>query len=295
MRVRLTVGQLAQPGVDVAAQLDDLEILARGAQLSGAAQAARPHAGARGQRSQRRGAADRVAGIGPGRDGHELKALGQLGGHVLARVHGEVDLAGEQRALELGDPARLVAAAAAAVAGGRDRDQLGVLAEPLGHPARLRERQRAPACADAHQRRCARASALGRACTAGQRLVLGRGEPEQVAHERHALVHAVVAQLLHARGRRVQQAVDDRAGEGVDALEVARRSRLPLALVLAQHLLGDLGGMGAQRGQRRADLQRAQPDGEVADLLLDDALGLRASAWRTLRLRATTAWRSSMS
>src|SRR5207302_10312979 len=44
-RVDLAGGELAQARVDVAAQLDYLEILARGAQLRGAAQAARADAG----------------------------------------------------------------------------------------------------------------------------------------------------------------------------------------------------------------------------------------------------------
>ncbi len=50
----------------------------------------------------------------------------------------------------------------------------------------------------------------------------------------------VVAQLLHPQRRVVQQPVDDRAGDRLDPLEVARRGRLPLARVLPDDLLGDL-------------------------------------------------------
>ena len=68
-------------------------------------------------------------------------------GQVLRGVDAEVDLAVEQRALDLAHEARLVAAALAPVARGLDRDDLGV-AERVGDELRLGERQRAAASAE---------------------------------------------------------------------------------------------------------------------------------------------------
>ena len=100
-RLDLAGGELAQPRVDVAAQLADLEVVTDGAHLGGAAQAARAHPAPRGQLGERAHAADDVAGLGALGDGRQLQALGQLGGDVLGRVHGHVDAAVQQRPLEL--------------------------------------------------------------------------------------------------------------------------------------------------------------------------------------------------
>ena len=111
--VHLAGGELAQPRVDVAAQLDHLEVGPHGEQLGAAAQRARPHA--RALAHVRRAPARRPARrSGSARRGAATIAVpvGQLARHVLGRVHGEVDLAGQQRRLERADPARLVAARA---------------------------------------------------------------------------------------------------------------------------------------------------------------------------------------
>ena len=70
----------------------------------------------------------------------------------------------------------------------------------------------------------------------------------------------------------MQDAVGDRARERLDAHEVARRGRLPAAVVLRQHLRHDRVAVLAQRADGRQRLQLAQPAGEAADLLLDDLL-----------------------
>ena len=80
-RVGLALGELAQPGVDVAAQLHDLQVGAQRAQLRGPAQAAGPDpAPAAGSASSEWRAADRVPGVGA-RSGtaHELEAGIELG------------------------------------------------------------------------------------------------------------------------------------------------------------------------------------------------------------------------
>ena len=90
---------------------------------------------------------ERVARVGARRRRRRAPSpSGSSPGHVLGRVHGEVDLAREQRRLELPDPARLVAARAVDVAGGRDLDELGVgsgdRARPPRGPGRARARCR---------------------------------------------------------------------------------------------------------------------------------------------------------
>ena len=104
-RVGLARGELAQPRIDVAAEGDDLEILARGQQECPPAQAAGAHAGARGQGLQRGRAAQGVARVGARRDGDDGQAVGQLAGDVLGGVHGHVGLAVEQHLFERGHPA----------------------------------------------------------------------------------------------------------------------------------------------------------------------------------------------
>ena len=83
--------------------------------------------------------------------GDDRGALGQLAGHVLGRVHREVDVPGQQRRLERAGPARLVAARAVDVAGGRDLHELGLAVDRGGDGPRLGERQQAAAGADAQR------------------------------------------------------------------------------------------------------------------------------------------------
>ena len=61
------------------------------------------------------------------------------------------------------------------------------------------------------------------------------------------VANTIVAQLLHSHRRVVQQPVHERACERIDALEIAWGSRLPLARVLTDYLLGDLGSVRAKR------------------------------------------------
>ena len=151
--VELALGQLAQSGVDVAADGNHLYVLTGGPDLGRAAQTAGAHPRSRGQLLERDRATDHVAGIGALRDGHQLQARGQLGRHVLGRVHRDLDLLGEQGPLQLRDPARLVLLRRPPVAGSGDRHQLGLALDSLGDPARLGQGQRACARPDADQRR----------------------------------------------------------------------------------------------------------------------------------------------
>jgi hypothetical protein len=62
--------------------------------------------------------------------------------------------------------------------------------------------------------------ALGR--SGRRKLILADRQPEQVAHDRHPAVQAVVGEVLQAQRRLVEQAVDDRPRDLVDALAVPR-------------------------------------------------------------------------
>jgi len=85
---------------------------------------------------------------------------GEPGGDVLGRVDRDVDVAAQERGVDLADPALLVAVGAVAVAGGGDRHDLG--AERVGDLAGLRERERAAAGSEPHARRLSgRTSACG--------------------------------------------------------------------------------------------------------------------------------------
>ena len=212
-RVVLALGELAQPRVDVAADGHDLDVVAQRADLGRAAQAAGARRAPRRQRRERRCAADRVARIGPLGNRHELEALGKLGRNILGRMHRHVDLAVEQRAFELRDPARLVARSrrAAVARGGDVTSSLSAPSRSATHPAcasasalprvpiringvgsrsaaaprpSWRRRRRPP------RRRRARRLAPAQCCLVGC-------QPEQVAHQRHPGVDSVVAQLLH--------------------------------------------------------------------------------------------------
>ena len=144
---------MREPGVDVAAELDDLEVGAEREELGAAADARGPDAGALGDLGDRVAGADPdVGGVLARRDADEAEALGQLAGQVLGAVDGEVDLAVEQRPLDLADEARLVVGVAAADGPPsspevRIDDELGV-ADRVGDRARLRQRQGAAAGAD---------------------------------------------------------------------------------------------------------------------------------------------------
>ena len=103
--VALIAGGLAQAGVHVAADRDDLQVGTFFGDLSGAPGAAGADADARGKLVQR-GTQVRnkdVPGIGPLEDGSDDHAVGERGGHVLEAVDGHVDFAGFQATLDFLD------------------------------------------------------------------------------------------------------------------------------------------------------------------------------------------------
>ncbi len=200
------------------------------------------------------GAAQHVRGGRARGRAEQREPSAELAGHVLGRVHGEVDLAAQQRAPRARTPsatcprrralrraaARLAVAArersatistvAAAGAIGPARPPL----EQLGDQLRLCERERARTGAEAHQRLAA--TARGRSCTSRQlrlaaaplrRRVLAQAE--QLADELQARVAALLGEAAQADRRLVQQPAHDGARDRLDAGEVARRGRLPAA------------------------------------------------------------------
>ena len=98
---------------------------------------------------------------------------------------------------------------------------------------------------------------------------------EQLAHQLQRGVGAGLREAAQADRGLVQEAVGDRAGERLDAHEVARRGGLPAAVVLGQHLRHDRVAVLAQRADGRQRIELAEPAGEAADLLLDDLLRSR--------------------
>ena len=99
------VVEAPQPGVDVAADADDLEIGSGREQLRAPARRPGAHARARGQPRQGHAVARRegVAGVGAHRDGRETDAVGRRRRQVLEGVHDEVDLAGQERVAQCRD------------------------------------------------------------------------------------------------------------------------------------------------------------------------------------------------
>ena len=113
----------------------------------------------------------------------------QLARHVLGRVHGEVDLAGQQRGLQRADPARLVAARAVDVARGGDLHELGVGRRAARATApRLRERQRAAARAEPQRGQRVRSGRTSAAPLARRLRAPALVEPEQLAQQRQPRV-----------------------------------------------------------------------------------------------------------
>ena len=157
--------ELLHPGLHVAAELDHREVRAAVAKLRPP-----PQAGGADDRAGRK-VGERAAVEGDEGVAHVLAR--QVAGdreavrlerrHVLHRMHGDVDLAGEQRVLDLAREQALAAdlrqrPVEHPVAGGLDHDDLeGGLGQVVrGHQARARlarlgERQRAAARADAQR------------------------------------------------------------------------------------------------------------------------------------------------
>ena len=121
---------------------------------------------------------------------------------------------------------------------GRDRPRLG-------------ERERAAAGADAQRarrsrRRRARTSAGGGSAASP----VGSSSPNSSRSSCSRAWRCSASSALDARGRLVQQALDDGAGERLDALAVAVGERLPAAGVLGQQLVDDVVAARAQRARR---------------------------------------------
>ena len=279
----LALGQLAQPRVDVAAHAHHLEVGARrrGSGRRGAGCWSRPGAGL--ELGQRARAADRVARIGALGDRHQLQPVGQLSRHVLGRVrrrrrsgpsssarsssdtHRDLSPTDAPRSPEVvivtisaSSPRRSATHSACASASALPRVPIRISVHPL------RPRRSEIARTSAKGWRSAAARRSGRPRPRGR---TGRGPapPARGRGRRGA---------PQPRGRVVQQPVDDRPGDRVDPLEVARGGRLPLAVVLAQHLLGDLGRASCAAPRSSAAPRATQPGRELLDLLLDDSLGL---------------------
>ena len=140
--ITLAFGELAQAGVDVAANLDEADVGTEGEELGAATRAGGADGAVEGQRVQSPvGLADPdVAGVDPGRDGGQGELRGQGGGEILERVHGEVDAALGEGLFDLLDEdafavddrgGRDEAGLLHAVAGGADDFDLGGVAGGL--------------------------------------------------------------------------------------------------------------------------------------------------------------------
>ncbi|MEX2107212.1 MAG: hypothetical protein WD810_09975 [Solirubrobacterales bacterium] len=132
-RVEVSLGELAQAGVDVAVQLLDPQVRARRQQLGAAAQARGADPGPLGHVLERPAGPDPDVGrVLARRHRGDLQALRHLSRQVLGGVDAEVGLTGQQRPLDPVHEARLVPGLAV----GGHLDQLRP-ANQLGHLARL--------------------------------------------------------------------------------------------------------------------------------------------------------------
>ena len=154
-RVAASLAQLADPRVDVAAQVLEHEVGPQRGDLGPPPQARRPHARTGGQLVELEAGAgeEGVAGIGALQHRAEAQAGGQGGRHVLEVVDRQVDLARQHGLLDLLEKGSLAAhrfeaAVLDPVTGRSDQVDRGLVAE-AGQPALdvlgLPPRQRAPA------------------------------------------------------------------------------------------------------------------------------------------------------
>ena len=259
--------ELAQPRVDVAAQLDDLALrIAPGEQLR-----------ARGAATTSRRApagAPTITSRGSSRGGTATISVPSASspGTSLAECTARSISPADQRRLDRVHPARLVAGRAArrrpTCAARRPRRRRA--APRPSRPARAPGRCRASRCASA------RAQLRGLR-PAGPVVGAARRSSESPNSSRSRCMRAwrSAAGLLDLQRRLVQQPLAPPRGRPPRRA----RGRAPTAIsqrprVLGQHAGDDVVAVRAQRGDRRHDLERAEPAGEAADLLLDDALGL---------------------
>ena len=127
-RIGLARRQFGQPRRDIAAKWDDGAVLAQIEQLCGAARCAGADPGAARQRGNRGRADQDIAHIFARQDCGESDVRRADGLDILGRMHREIDLAGQQRGIELLGPQRLAAdfgqrAVLIAVAAGQQWDQ----------------------------------------------------------------------------------------------------------------------------------------------------------------------------
>ena len=161
-RIGLSFGELAEAGIHLATEDDDVEVRPKAADERLAAQRGRADGRALRQveKALCRAADEGVADILARQEGREVQALRQLRRHVLGGVHGKVQRAGGKLRLDLLGEQALAAdqrqrAVGDAVAGGREHDDLEhVFRQAVRrHQARtglvgLGERQRAATGAD---------------------------------------------------------------------------------------------------------------------------------------------------
>ena len=241
-------------------------------------------------------------GSARGGDGGDARCpSGSSRGHVLGRVHGEVDR--RRRAARASSSRTQRSLSDAALGRGRrwSRSRRARLAaEQRRHLARLRQRQRAAARPDPHARRLSgrtlsaaapRAPPRPAAPALGRRLV----EPEQLAQQLLAAVAALLG--LQADRRLVQQPLHDRARHRLDAREVARRRASPSGPAFSARTWSTISAP-CSRSAAMVGMTSSwrQPAREALDLLLDDRLGARALGLADARGCARRrACRSSMS
>ncbi len=157
--VDLALGEFAQARVDVAAELDGLDVGAEGVQLRAATLAA----GADDRALRQRGKAvilhrdEHIARVDARRRGGQRERLGQFGGQILERVHGEIDAALGERLFDFLGEHALGADLGEGdflqpVAGGLDDldfDGVALRAQKRGDVVGLPERELRAAAADA--------------------------------------------------------------------------------------------------------------------------------------------------
>ena len=295
-RVDRSSRELAQPRVDVAAQLDDVEVgaRARAAARGGAATTSRPARRRQRSATPRRTArrADRRARGAP-TSASPSAAPGTSLAECTAR-----SISPRAARARAPPPTRLVVDRAA-----RGRPDVATVTSSTSPPSS----DRPPAAPGPAPARCpaspshhgGRGAAGGR-CRAARR---PRPAPARRRRARTARARAAAARGACPRPRAqpdrrlVQQPVHHRPRHRLDAREVARRRALPAPRVLGQHLLDDL-RRRARAARRSSAARRAGPSHsrEALDLLLDDLLGARAPRPRgPTRCARTTACRSSMS
>ena len=280
-RVDLAVGELAQARVDVAAELDDVEVrrAARAAAPRGArwpCPRARPPAARPATRRRPARRAGRRAAGAPTSSSPSGNSLGTSFALCTARSMSPASSASSssltQRSLS-----RTRGPAALRSPRRRDRDQLGVAAN-----------RSATVCACASASGLARVpiltakrgAAAGARCRARRparpRATASSGAPSSPNSSRMICRRPWLRPSPSVRrcsvGSCSSRFMTERATASTRA-QVALGDRLPAVGVLGQHLLDDRVAVVAQRADRRLHGERPEPLGEARDLLLDNRLG----------------------